>query len=55
MRKNLENLRGQLVAWKGWETNSRHNNTWACISKATVTPWRLIFPYKNLLQKTLLK
>ena len=37
MRKNLADLRGQLVAWKGWETNSRYNNTWACISKPTVT------------------
>ena len=22
MRKNLADLRGQLVVWKGWETNS---------------------------------
>jgi len=47
MRKNLENLRGKLVAWKGWETSSRHNNTWACISKATVTPWRFNVPIQK--------
>ena len=53
MRKNLENLRGQLVAWKGWETNSRHNNTWACISKATVTPWRFNIPIQKSFTKNL--
>lgn len=47
MRKNLADLRGKLVAWKGWETNSRHNNTWACISKATVTPWRFNIPIQK--------
>ena len=51
MRKNLENLRGQLVVWMGWETNSRHNNTWTCISKATVTPW----DYKTPIQKSFTK
>ena len=48
MRKNLADLRGQLVVWKGWETNSRYNNTWTCISKATVTPW----DYKTPIQKS---
>ena len=55
MRKNLEDLRGQLVAWKGWETNSRHNNTWACISKATVTPWRFNIPIQKCFTKDLTK
>ena len=55
MRKNLEDLRGQLVAWKGWETNSRHNNTWACISKATVTPWRFNIPIQKSFTKDLTK
>ena len=55
MRKNLENLRGQLVAWKGWETNSRHNNTWACISKATVTPWRFNIPIQKSFTKDFIK
>mgnify|MGYP003125259513 FL=1 len=53
MRKNLADLRGQLVAWKGWETNSRHNNTWACISKATVTPWRFNIPIQKSFTKDL--
>ena len=47
MRKNLANLRGQLVVWMGWETNSRYNNTWTCISKATVTPWRFNVPIQK--------
>ena len=51
MRKNLADLRGQLVVWKGWETNSRYNNTWTCISKATVTPW----DYKTPVQKSFTK
>ena len=51
MRKNLANLRGQLVVWQGWETNSRYNNTWTCISKATVTPW----DYKTPIQKSFTK
>jgi len=55
MRKNLADLRGQLVAWKGWETNSRHNNTWACISKATVTPWRFNIPIQKSFTKNLIK
>ena len=55
MRKNLADLRGQLVAWKGWETNSRHNNTWACISKATVTPWRFNIPIQKSFTKNLTK
>ena len=55
MRKNLADLRGQLVAWKGWETNSRHNNTWACISKATVTPWRFNIPIQKCFTKDLTK
>ena len=55
MRKNLENLRGQLVAWKGWETNSRHNNTWACISKATLTPWRFNIPIQKSFTKDFIK
>lgn len=55
MRKNLADLRGQLVAWKGWETNSRHNNTWACIAKATVTPWRFNIPIQKSFTKDLTK
>ena len=55
MRKNLADLRGQLVAWKGWETNSRYNNTWACISKATVTPWRFNIPIQKSFTKNLIK
>ena len=55
MRKNLADLRGQLVAWKGWETNSRHNNTWACISKATITPWRFNVPIQKSFTKNLTK
>ena len=51
MRKNLADLRGQLVVWMGWETNSRHKNTWTCISKATVTPW----DYKTPIQKSFTK
>ena len=51
MRKNLADLRGQLVVWMGWETNSRHKNTWTCISKATVTPW----DYKTPVQKSFTK
>ena len=55
MRKNLADLRGKLVAWKGWETNSRHNNTWACISKATVTPWRFNVPIQKSFTQNLTK
>ena len=55
MRKNLADLKGQLVAWKGWETNSRYNNTWACISKATVTPWRFNIPIQKCFTKDLTK
>ena len=55
MRKNLVDLRGQLVAWKGWETNSRYNNTWACISKATVTPWRFNIPIQKSFTHNLTK
>ena len=55
MRKNLAELRGKLVAWKGWETNSRYNNTWACISKATVTPWRFNIPIQKSFTKNLTK
>ena len=55
MRKNLADLRGQLVAWKGWETNSRYNNTWVCISKATVTPWRFNLPIQKSFTKNLTK
>ena len=55
MRKNLADLRGQLVVWKGWETNSRYNNTWACISKATVTPWRFNVPIQKSFTKNLIK
>ena len=55
MRKNLESLRGKLVAWKGWETNSRHNNTWACISKATVTPWKFNVPIQKSFTQNLTK
>ena len=55
MRKNLGDLRGQLVVWKGWETNSRYNNTWTCISKATVTPWRFNVPIQKSFTKDLTK
>ena len=55
MRKNLADLRGQLVVWKGWETNSRHNNRWTCISKATVTPWRFNVPIQKCFTKKLTK
>ena len=55
MRKNLADLRGQLVVWKGWETNSRYNNTWTCISKATVTPWRFNVPIQKSFTKDLTK
>ena len=39
MRKTLADLRGKLVAWRGWETSQRHNRTWICISKAYVIRW----------------
>ena len=39
MRKTLADLRGKLVAWRGWETSQRHNRTWICISKAYVIKW----------------
>jgi len=55
MRKSLADLRGQLVAWKGWETNSRHNKTWVCISKATITPWRFNVPIQKSFTKNLTK
>tara|TARA_Y100000114_G_scaffold24123_1_gene19827 strand:- start:164 stop:796 length:633 start_codon:yes stop_codon:yes gene_type:complete len=55
MRKNLADLRGQLVVWQGWETNSRYNNTWTCISKATVTPWDYKTPIQKCFTKNLIK
>jgi len=39
MRKKLADLRGKLVAWRGWETSSRHNKTWICISQAKISLW----------------
>ncbi len=39
MRKKLADLRGKLVAWRGWETSSRHNKTWICVSKAKISLW----------------
>ena len=55
MRKSLADLRGQLVAWKGWETNSRHNKTWVCISKASVTPWDSKTPVQKSFNKNTTK
>lgn len=39
MRKTLAELEGQWVAFSGWETGSRHNQTWVCVSKAYVRVW----------------
>lgn len=39
MRKTLAGLEGQWVAFSGWETGSRHNQTWVCVSKAYVRVW----------------
>ena len=39
MRKTLAELEGQWVAFSGWETGSRHNQTWVCVSKAYVRAW----------------
>jgi len=55
MRKNLENLRGKLVAWKGWETGSRHNRTWICISKASISEWDSITPIQKSFNKDVIK
>ena len=44
MREKLAYLRGKLVAWRGWETGSRHNRTWICVSKASITQWDGITP-----------
>lgn len=39
MRKTLKEFEGQLVAFVGWETGSRHNQTWVCVSKPYVCVW----------------
>ena len=39
MRKTLKEFEGQLVAFSGWETGSRHNQTWVCVSKPYVCVW----------------
>lgn len=38
-RSNLQALEGKLVAFTGWETGSRHNQTWICVSKPYVRIW----------------
>lgn len=38
-RAALEKLEGKLVAFSGWETAHRHNNTWVCISRPYVLLW----------------
>ena len=39
MRETLAQFEGQLVAFCGWETGSRHNQTWVCVSKPYVCVW----------------
>ena len=39
MRKTLREFEGQWVAFSGWETGSRHNRTWVCVSKPYVCIW----------------
>lgn len=39
MRKTLKEFEGQWVAFAGWETGSRHNQTWVCVSKPYVCVW----------------
>lgn len=39
MRKTLKQFEGQWVAFAGWETGSRHNQTWVCVSKPYVCIW----------------
>ena len=39
MRKTLKEFEGQWVAFSGWETGSRHNRTWVCVSKPYVCVW----------------
>ena len=39
MRRTLKELEGQWVAFSGWETGSRHNQTWVCVSKPYVCVW----------------
>jgi len=55
MRKKLANLRGKLVAWKGWETGSRHNRTWICISKASISEWDGITPIQKSFNEDVIK
>ena len=55
MRKKLANLRGKLVAWKGWETGSRHNRTWICISKASISEWDGITPIQKSFNEHVIK
>lgn len=38
-RAALENLEGKLVVFTGWETGSRHEQTWVCVSKPYVRIW----------------
>jgi len=51
MRTTLADLRGKLVAWKGWETSQRHNRTWICISKAYVIPWDRNMAIQKIVEK----
>lgn len=39
MRKTLKEFEGKWVAFSGWETGSRHNRTWVCVSKPYVCVW----------------
>ena len=55
MREKLADLRGKLVAWRGWETGSRHNRTWICVSKASITQWDGITPIQKSFNKNVIK
>ena len=55
MREKLADLRGKLVAWRGWETGSRHNRTWICISKASISKWDGITPIQKSFNKDVIK
>jgi len=39
MRKTLAFFENKFVAFGGWETGTRHNRAWICLSKPYVVPW----------------
>ena len=52
MRTSLAKWEGKIVAFNGWYTSARFNQTWVCVKNAYVIPWDMDSSVQDMANKS---